>query len=83
MEEKILINKVVNNQLLPNNITKDSVIELFRTTDKTIFVNEADHSLVNIDENFFFLIPYAAGRPLNRCPRSVPRTDGGSRRGIW
>lgn len=54
MEEKILINKVVNNQLLPNNITKDSVIELFRTTDKTIFVNEADHSLVNIDENFFF-----------------------------
>jgi len=54
MEENILINRVVDNQLLPNNITKDSVIELFKTTDKTIFVNEADRSLVNIDENFFF-----------------------------
>ena len=54
MEENILINRVVDNQLLPINVIKDSVIKLFRTTDKTIFVNEAEHSYVNIDENFFF-----------------------------
>ena len=54
MEENILINREVDNQLLPINVTKDSVVQLFRTTDKTIFVNEAEHSYVNIDENFFF-----------------------------
>jgi len=54
MKENTSINSVVHNQLLPNNITKDSVLQLFQTIDKTIFVNEDDRSFVNIDENFFF-----------------------------
>jgi|TARA_B110000438_G_scaffold276070_1_gene297524 protein-L-isoaspartate(D-aspartate) O-methyltransferase len=54
MKENTSINSIVLNQLLPNNITKDSVLQLFQNTDKTIFVNEDDRSFVNIDENFFF-----------------------------
>ena len=45
---------VINNQLLPNNITNESVLKLFRLIDKVSFFNEVDKSMANVDDNFFF-----------------------------
>ena len=47
-------NIVINNQLLPNNITNESVLKLFRLIDKVSFFDEVDKSMANVDDNFFF-----------------------------
>ena len=47
-------NIVINNQLLPNNITNESVLKLFRLIDKVSFFDEVDKSMTNVDDNFFF-----------------------------
>ena len=47
-------NIVINNQLLPNNITNESVLKLFRLIDKVSFFDEIDKSMANVDDNFFF-----------------------------
>ena len=45
---------VINNQLLPNNITNETVLKLFRLIDKVSFFDEVDKSMANVDDNFFF-----------------------------
>ena len=52
--EKLKENIVINNQLLPNNITNESVLKLFRLIDKVSFFDEVDKSMANVDDNFFF-----------------------------
>ena len=52
--EKLKENIVINNQLLPNNITNESVLKLFQLIDNLSFLDEADKNMANIDENFFF-----------------------------
>ena len=47
-------NIVINNQLLPNNITNESVLKLFRLIDKVSFFDKVDNSMENVDNNFFF-----------------------------
>jgi protein-L-isoaspartate(D-aspartate) O-methyltransferase len=54
MKVNLKENIVINNQLLPNNITNESVLKLFRLIDKVSFFNEADKSMANVDDNFFF-----------------------------
>ena len=54
MKVNLKENIVINNQLLPNNITKESVLKLFRLIDKASFFGEADQSMANVDDNFFF-----------------------------
>ena len=54
MKEKLKENNIINNQLLPHNITNESVLKLFRLIDKVRFFDEADKSMVYVDENFFF-----------------------------
>tara|TARA_B100000953_G_scaffold12957_1_gene11483 strand:+ start:249 stop:872 length:624 start_codon:yes stop_codon:yes gene_type:complete len=54
MKVNLKENIVINNQLLPNNITNESVLKLFRLIDKVSFFNEVDKSMANVDDNFFF-----------------------------
>ncbi len=54
MKVNLKENIVINNQLLPNNITNESVLKLFRLIDKVSFFDEADKSMANVDDNFFF-----------------------------
>ena len=54
MKVNLKENIVINNQLLPNNITNESVLKLFRLIDKVNFFNEVDKSMANVDDNFFF-----------------------------
>ena len=54
MKVNLKENIVINNQLLPNNITNESVLKLFRSIDKVSFFNEVDKSMANVDDNFFF-----------------------------
>ena len=54
MKVNLKENIVINNQLLPNNITNESVLKLFRLIDKVSFFDEVDKSMANIDDNFFF-----------------------------
>ena len=54
MKANLKENIVINNQLLPNNITNESVLKLFRLIDKVSFFNEVDKSMANVDDNFFF-----------------------------
>ena len=54
MKVNLKENIVINNQLLPNNITKESVLKLFRLIDKVSFFDEVDKSMANVDDNFFF-----------------------------
>ena len=54
MNKSNLNNKIINNQLIPNNITKDSTLNLFRYFDKTIFFKNKDISIASIDENYFY-----------------------------
>ena len=54
MKVNLKENIVINNQLLPNNITNESVLKLFRLIDKVSFFDEVDKSMVNVDDNFFF-----------------------------
>ena len=49
-----LTNNIINNQLLANNVTNIKIIEIFRSVDKSQFVEEEDKTLANMDENFFF-----------------------------
>ena len=54
MKVNLKENIVINNQLLPNNITNESVLKLFRFIDKVSFFDEVDKSMANVDDNFFF-----------------------------
>ena len=54
MKVNLKANIVINNQLLPNNITNESVLKLFRLIDKVSFFDEVDKSMANVDDNFFF-----------------------------
>ena len=54
MKVNLKENIVINNQLLPNNITNESVLKLFRLIDKVSFFDEVDKSMANVDDNFFF-----------------------------
>ncbi len=54
MKVNLKENIIINNQLLPNNITNESVLKLFRLIDKVSFFNEVDKSMANVDDNFFF-----------------------------
>ena len=54
MKVNLKENIVINNQLLPNNITNESVLKLFRLIDKASFFDEVDNSMENVDDNFFF-----------------------------
>ena len=54
MKVNLKENIVINNQLLPNNITNESVLKLFRLIDKASFFDEVDKSMANVDDNFFF-----------------------------
>ncbi len=54
MKVNLKENIVINNQLLPNNITNESVLKLFRLIDKVSFFDEIDKSMANVDDNFFF-----------------------------
>jgi protein-L-isoaspartate(D-aspartate) O-methyltransferase len=54
MKVNLKENIVINNQLLPNNITNESVLKLFRLIDKVSFFDEVDKSVANVDDNFFF-----------------------------
>ena len=54
MKVNLKENIVINNQLLPNNITNESVLKLFRLVDKVSFFDEVDKSMANVDDNFFF-----------------------------
>ena len=54
MKVNLKENIVINNQLLPNNITNESVLKLFRLIDKVSFLDEVDKSMANVDDNFFF-----------------------------
>ena len=54
MKVNLKENIVINNQLLPNNITNESVLKLFRLIDKVSFFDEVDKSMANLDDNFFF-----------------------------
>ena len=54
MKVNLKENIVINNQLLPNNITNESVLKLFRLIDKVSFFDEADKNMANVDDNFFF-----------------------------
>ena len=54
MKVNLKENIVINNQLLPNNITNESVLKLFRLIDKVSFFDEVDNSMENVDNNFFF-----------------------------
>jgi protein-L-isoaspartate(D-aspartate) O-methyltransferase len=54
MKVNLKENIVINNQLLPNNITNESVLKLFRLIDKVSFFDEVDKSMTNVDDNFFF-----------------------------
>ena len=54
MKVNLKENIVINNQLLPNNITNESVLKLFRLIDKVSFFDEADNSMASVDDNFFF-----------------------------
>ena len=54
MKEKLKENNIINNQLLPHNITNESVLKLFRLIDKASFFDEVDKSMANVDDNFFF-----------------------------
>ena len=54
MKVNLKENIVINNQLLPNNITNESVLKLFRLIDKVSFFEEVDKSMANVDDNFFF-----------------------------
>ena len=54
MKVNLKENIVINNQLLPNNITNGSVLKLFRLIDKVSFFDEVDKSMANVDDNFFF-----------------------------
>ena len=44
MKVNLKENIVINNQLLPNNITNESVLKLFRLIDKASFFDEVDKS---------------------------------------
>ena len=52
--EKLKENIVINNQLLPNNITNESVLKLFQLIDNLSFLDEASKNMANVDENLFF-----------------------------
>ena len=54
MKVNLKENIVINNQLLPNNITNESVLKLFRLIDKVSFFDEVDKSMADVDDNFFF-----------------------------
>ena len=54
MKVNLKENIVINNQLLPNNITNESVLKLFRLIDKVSFFDKVDNSMENVDDNFFF-----------------------------
>ena len=54
MKEKLTENIIINNQLLPHNITNESVLKLFRSVNKENFFDKEDKSMANVDENFFF-----------------------------
>ena len=54
MKVNLKENIVINNQLLPNNITNETVLKLFRLIDKVSFFDEVDKSMANVDDNFFF-----------------------------
>ena len=54
MKVNLKENIVINNQLLPNNITNESVLKLFRLIDKVSFFDEIDKSMANVDDHFFF-----------------------------
>jgi len=54
MKVNLKENIVINNQLLPNNITNESVLKLFRLIDKVSFFDKVDNSMENVDNNFFF-----------------------------
>ena len=54
MKVNLKENIVINNQLLPNNITNESVLKLFRLIDRVSFFDEVDKSMANVDDNFFF-----------------------------
>ena len=54
MKVNLKENIAINNQLLPNNITNESVLKLFRLIDKVSFFDEVDKSMANVDDNFFF-----------------------------
>ena len=54
MKVNLKENIIINNQLLPNNITNGSVLKLFRLIDKVSFFDEVDKSMANVDDNFFF-----------------------------
>ena len=47
-------NIIINNQLLPHNITNESVLKLFGSVNKENFFDKEDKSMANVDENFFF-----------------------------
>ena len=54
MKEKLMENIIINNQLLPHNITNESVLKLFGSVNKENFFDKEDKSMANVDENFFF-----------------------------
>ena len=54
MKDKHINQIIINNQLLPNNITNASTLKLFMEIDKTQFVENKEISLSTIDKNFFF-----------------------------
>tara|TARA_B100000315_G_scaffold249374_1_gene280486 strand:+ start:119 stop:742 length:624 start_codon:yes stop_codon:yes gene_type:complete len=54
MKEKLMENIIINNQLLPHNITNESVLKLFRSVNKENYFDKEDKSMANVDENFFF-----------------------------
>lgn len=47
-------NIIINNQLLPNNVTNDLVLKLFRSVDKEIFFDDLNKNMLYLDDNFFF-----------------------------
>ena len=54
MKDKHINQIIINNQLLPNNITNLLTLKLFSEIDKTQFVDNKEISHCLMDENFFF-----------------------------
>ena len=54
MKQTINDNNIINNQLIPNKVTKKSILKLFKQVNRNTFVDEEDKNIANIDDDFFF-----------------------------
>ena len=54
MKQTINDNNIINNQLIPNKVTKKSILKLFKQVNRNTFVDEEDKNIANTDDDFFF-----------------------------